>query len=103
MKAGLYFHIPFCVKKCAYCDFYSISDASSQRAYFEAIRKEMDKRKKEAAQLSDPKKAKKAARKAEKDARKEGKKNSKKRKDNNGEAEKPDTDVKPEEEKEDDA
>ena len=23
MKAGLYFHIPFCVKKCAYCDFYS--------------------------------------------------------------------------------
>ncbi len=68
-----------------------------------AIRKEMDKRKKEAAQLSDPKKAKKAARKAEKDARKEDKKNSKKRKDNNGEAEKPDTDVKPEEEKEDDA
>jgi len=24
MKAGLYFHIPFCLKKCAYCDFYSI-------------------------------------------------------------------------------
>jgi oxygen-independent coproporphyrinogen-3 oxidase len=23
MKAGLYIHIPFCVKKCAYCDFYS--------------------------------------------------------------------------------
>ncbi len=25
---GLYLHIPFCVKKCAYCDFYSITDAS---------------------------------------------------------------------------
>ncbi|MFH1639908.1 MAG: coproporphyrinogen III oxidase, partial [Chloroflexota bacterium] len=21
---GLYVHIPFCVKKCAYCDFYSL-------------------------------------------------------------------------------
>lgn len=27
---GLYLHIPFCVKKCAYCDFYSVTDASSQ-------------------------------------------------------------------------
>ncbi len=41
MKAGLYFHIPFCVKKCAYCDFYSVSDTASQKAYFEAVRKEM--------------------------------------------------------------
>jgi len=24
MKAGLYLHIPFCLKKCGYCDFYSI-------------------------------------------------------------------------------
>lgn len=23
MKAGLYIHIPFCLKKCGYCDFYS--------------------------------------------------------------------------------
>ena len=42
MKAGLYFHIPFCVKKCAYCDFYSVSDTSSQTAYFKAIQKEME-------------------------------------------------------------
>ena len=23
---GIYIHIPFCLKKCAYCDFYSITD-----------------------------------------------------------------------------
>lgn len=42
MKAGLYFHIPFCVRKCAYCDFYSVSDTSSQTAYFEAMHREME-------------------------------------------------------------
>lgn len=42
MKAGLYFHIPYCVRKCEYCDFYSISDLGSQQTYFEAIRKEME-------------------------------------------------------------
>jgi len=39
---GLYFHIPFCVKKCAYCDFYSIADTTSQTAYFEAMAKELE-------------------------------------------------------------
>jgi oxygen-independent coproporphyrinogen III oxidase len=24
--AGIYFHIPFCIKKCSYCDFYSKND-----------------------------------------------------------------------------
>ena len=42
MNAGLYFHIPFCVKKCAYCDFYSVSDTASQTAYFEAMRRELE-------------------------------------------------------------
>ena len=42
MKAGLYFHIPYCVKKCDYCDFYSVQDCSTQRVYFEAIKKEME-------------------------------------------------------------
>ncbi len=27
-KAGIYIHIPFCQKKCGYCDFYSISNLS---------------------------------------------------------------------------
>ena len=34
---GLYLHIPFCVKKCAYCDFYSVTDASRMDAYTDAI------------------------------------------------------------------
>ncbi len=28
MISGLYIHIPFCRKKCAYCDFYSVADLS---------------------------------------------------------------------------
>ena len=34
---GLYLHIPFCVKKCAYCDFYSITDSSRMDAYTSAL------------------------------------------------------------------
>ena len=30
---GLYLHVPFCVKKCDYCDFYSLSDLSLRDAY----------------------------------------------------------------------
>jgi oxygen-independent coproporphyrinogen-3 oxidase len=26
--SGIYFHIPFCIKKCSYCDFYSKNDLS---------------------------------------------------------------------------
>ena len=36
-KLGLYIHIPFCVKKCAYCDFYSICDLSQREAYIKAL------------------------------------------------------------------
>lgn len=34
---GLYLHIPFCVKKCAYCDFYSVTDASLKADYTAAL------------------------------------------------------------------
>ena len=30
MKAGLYIHIPFCLKKCGYCDFYSTNAEQGQ-------------------------------------------------------------------------
>jgi oxygen-independent coproporphyrinogen III oxidase len=38
---GLYIHIPFCVRKCAYCDFYSLAGREESRiAYVDAVLKE---------------------------------------------------------------
>lgn len=34
---GLYLHIPFCVKKCGYCDFYSVEDRELMKAYVSAL------------------------------------------------------------------
>ena len=39
--AGLYVHIPFCLKKCRYCDFYSISDLSQTSGFMAALKREM--------------------------------------------------------------
>ena len=39
--AGLYVHIPFCLKKCRYCDFYSISDLSLRARFLTALIREM--------------------------------------------------------------
>lgn len=33
-KAGLYIHVPFCLKKCNYCDFYSLSADESLRGRY---------------------------------------------------------------------
>ncbi|MGD9056665.1 MAG: radical SAM family heme chaperone HemW [Desulfobacterales bacterium] len=40
-NAGLYIHIPFCVKKCPYCDFYSETDLSLRPRFFDALITEM--------------------------------------------------------------
>ena len=42
-KAGLYFHIPFCLRKCAYCDFCSFTGQNEEvmRAYTDALICEM--------------------------------------------------------------
>ena len=39
---GLYIHIPFCLRKCAYCGFYSITDRSRIPAFLSSLRREMD-------------------------------------------------------------
>ena len=44
-KTGIYIHIPFCVKKCAYCDFVSFADSGCKEKYFNALFKEIELRK----------------------------------------------------------
>lgn len=41
MTRGLYVHIPFCVRKCPYCDFYSTEDTSRKDAYKYALVREI--------------------------------------------------------------
>ena len=41
---GLYIHIPFCKKKCRYCDFFSVTDCAAISSYMEALAKEMELR-----------------------------------------------------------
>ena len=38
----IYIHIPFCIRKCLYCDFYSVTDKSLFRAYTDALVKEIE-------------------------------------------------------------
>ncbi len=39
--ASLYLHIPYCEKKCIYCDFYSIDNMSSIEQFLDALEKEL--------------------------------------------------------------
>ena len=34
---GLYIHIPFCLSKCAYCDFYSVTEQENFERYVNAL------------------------------------------------------------------
>jgi oxygen-independent coproporphyrinogen III oxidase len=40
--AGIYIHIPFCRKKCHYCDFYRTTSLRHSREYLEALLKEIE-------------------------------------------------------------
>ncbi len=48
--AGLYVHIPFCKKRCLYCDFYSTTLLGRQEEYVAALCKEIKARKDEAGE-----------------------------------------------------
>ncbi|PMP69241.1 MAG: hypothetical protein C0190_00055 [Thermodesulfobacterium geofontis] len=44
ISSGLYLHVPFCLKKCPYCDFYSLSIKVSkylENKYLKAIKREL--------------------------------------------------------------
>ena len=44
-KLGLYIHIPFCIKKCNYCDFLSAPATKQvQMAYMEALQREIEEK-----------------------------------------------------------
>lgn len=40
--AGIYIHVPFCVRKCRYCDFYSTTDLARRRAFVDALIHEIE-------------------------------------------------------------
>ena len=46
--AGLYVHIPFCKKRCLYCDFFSTTLLERRKAYVDALLREIAVRKNEA-------------------------------------------------------
>ncbi len=40
---GIYVHVPFCVRKCGYCDFYSVAGGEEARDGYPALlEREMD-------------------------------------------------------------
>lgn len=39
--AGIYIHVPFCVSKCSYCDFYSVATLKSMHDYVCALKREL--------------------------------------------------------------
>ncbi|MFQ9901169.1 MAG: radical SAM protein [Ruthenibacterium sp.] len=42
MVQGIYFHIPYCLSKCRYCDFYSLGgSAQVPQAYVDALLREL--------------------------------------------------------------
>ena len=41
-NAGIYVHIPFCVRKCPYCDFYSVTDLALKPRFLKALVAEME-------------------------------------------------------------
>ena len=40
-ELGVYVHVPFCVRKCVYCDFYSIASESRKKEYLSSLLREL--------------------------------------------------------------
>ncbi len=45
IMAGLYIHIPFCAKRCLYCDFFSNTEMKYKEPYIDALIRELEMRK----------------------------------------------------------
>lgn len=43
--AGIYIHIPFCKRRCIYCDFFSTTQSEKKTSYIQALCKELETRK----------------------------------------------------------
>jgi oxygen-independent coproporphyrinogen-3 oxidase len=41
IAGGIYVHIPFCLRKCAYCDFYSLTDLTLKPDFLNALSREI--------------------------------------------------------------
>ena len=42
MAPGLYIHTPFCLSKCAYCDFYSVTETEKIPLFITSLIREME-------------------------------------------------------------
>lgn len=42
--AGIYLHIPFCKRRCIYCDFYSTTQSDKRQAYVRTLCQELEQR-----------------------------------------------------------
>ncbi len=41
---GIYIHIPYCLSRCSYCDFYSVTKTDSMQSFVRALLREMELR-----------------------------------------------------------